>query len=402
MKEKGIGQYLWWNFSSKKSKTKRLLEVASGLRKWGQTDRQMISDLLAAGADVNARDGIGNSALDYARKVDNRLVEDILLEHVAREREPKHTVSKRGFEPKPKRPAAESIKPESVNVASDGSASWPPELVEKLTTFPVGFMEETDEATFYELGISNLFAVQCAVQIALNDLARNERTDELLKAIGARFGTGLAEPAALQAAANLPKYCEEHDNLRKKGVEPTEALMTAIATTFERNLDRIGIPQDNALQFTALAIQACTDAVKITITVLQEHFQNAPQTAASPNPEPEQTSQTDWLSEKLQDSNASDTDRVELMLRHAAGAREFLRLATQNGFSVQSEDNFGLRLAGPSSELIFTVLASRGEDEIFTLSIKEGNEPVQTLVDEGRLRPRVCKKKPSSAKIALS
>lgn len=79
-----------------------------------------------------------------------------------------------------------------------------------------------------------------------------------------------------------------------------------------------------------------------------------------------------------------------MILRHAKGAREFLRIATANGFHVESEDSFGLKLAGPNSVLIFTVLASKGADEIFTLSIKEGEQSVQTLVNNGKLRSKIA------------
>ena len=375
MTQQGIGRFLSWKVFSRNRKTAQLLKVASTLRKWGQKDRELIGALLAAGANANARDAWGKSAMDYAQRADNKWVMKLLLEHGADPVEKKNSAATEQVEPEPIR---------VVNDVEDGAD----DLVSRLTFFPLGFVEKSDDPIMGELAIGNLFAVQCAVQMALSSLGKREQADDLLKAIGVRFGTGLADPIVMQVAQNLPKYAESFDALRESGVGTVEATVSSIATTFDSFLGQRGGTEDTSLQLVALMTQSCTEAIKATMTFIDEHFQSEPEQSTDANKASEEASLDDWLGERLRNSSASDTERVELILRHAQGAREFLRIATENGFSVQSEDSFGLKLAGPNSVLIFTVLSSKGANEIFTLSIKEGTQAVETLVNEGKLRPK--------------
>ena len=75
---------------------------------------------------------------------------------------------------------------------------------------------------------------------------------------------------------------------------------------------------------------------------------------------------------------------VKKLIRRSGGAREFVDLALQSGFVVESEDALGLCMVGHDCRLILGVLASRGPDSIWNLQHKGGGKPVVALVCEGR------------------
>lgn len=81
----------------------------------------------------------------------------------------------------------------------------------------------------------------------------------------------------------------------------------------------------------------------------------------------------------------SDVDIIKRLLRQTHSARDFVTKATRNRFTVVHEGPRGIEMIGPDSKLILTVLASHGADTIFTLSIKQGSKPAETLVDNCKL-----------------
>lgn len=101
----------------------------------------------------------------------------------------------------------------------------------------------------------------------------------------------------------------------------------------------------------------------------------------------------------------SELDKVKSLLIERHGARAFVEKAMKMGFTVVGEDHMGLTMQGKNSRFIITVLASRGRDKIFTLSFKQDNLPVVTLVDEGRINftyhPKLSDEKTRSLKAAL-
>ena len=82
---------------------------------------------------------------------------------------------------------------------------------------------------------------------------------------------------------------------------------------------------------------------------------------------------------------STDTEVIKSILRGSLTAKGFVASAQERGFEPTNEGPMGLEMSGPNSRLILTVLDSFGGETIFTLSIKEGNEPAVSLVDEGRL-----------------
>ena len=101
----------------------------------------------------------------------------------------------------------------------------------------------------------------------------------------------------------------------------------------------------------------------------------------------------------------SELDKVKSLLIQRHGARAFVEKARKMGFTVVGEDQMGLTMQGNNCRFILTVLASKGRDKIFTLSFKQDNLPVVTLVDEGRIsftyHPKLSKEKTNSLKAAL-
>lgn len=284
MMDKSIWRFFSWKSFSRNRKTAQFLSVAKTLRKWGQKDREQIVALLSAGADVNARDSWGKSAMFYAQRADNKWVIKLLLEH--------------GAHPLERAPAAAARKPDAEPVISlDGFAGETDDLVYKLSLFPRGFVETSKDATMAELAIGNLFAVQCAVQIALGNLGKIEHAENLLKAVGVRFATGLADPVVHQVARSLPKYAESFDTLSLSGVETLKATMSAIATTFEDYLRNAGVSDDKSLPLTTLMIQSCTDAIKTTVALIDEHYRNQPNEPIDGNNVSEPPSSNNWLDE---------------------------------------------------------------------------------------------------------
>ena len=77
---------------------------------------------------------------------------------------------------------------------------------------------------------------------------------------------------------------------------------------------------------------------------------------------------------------------VKDMLRNAAGARDFVAKAQRAGFGTVKEDFLGLHLSRGDCNLILVILASRGPDSIWALSMTTGKgSGIVNLVDEGRL-----------------
>lgn len=76
---------------------------------------------------------------------------------------------------------------------------------------------------------------------------------------------------------------------------------------------------------------------------------------------------------------------VKRLIRESSGARDFHRRATEAGLITIGEGIMGLTMEGLGCRLIFSVLKSRGPDKIWSLVIREGEQPSVALVDEGRI-----------------
>lgn len=75
---------------------------------------------------------------------------------------------------------------------------------------------------------------------------------------------------------------------------------------------------------------------------------------------------------------------VKHMLRNASGARDFVIKANQAGFRKVREDFSGLYMKRGECALGITVIASRGPDSIWCLSIANKGSGIVNLVDEGK------------------
>jgi len=82
---------------------------------------------------------------------------------------------------------------------------------------------------------------------------------------------------------------------------------------------------------------------------------------------------------------------VKRLIRQSGGAREFIALASQSGFAVESEDGLGLYMVGHDCRIVLSVLASRGSDRIWSLLhsslLHRGKKTPSltlTLINEGR------------------
>ena len=77
-------------------------------------------------------------------------------------------------------------------------------------------------------------------------------------------------------------------------------------------------------------------------------------------------------------------DEVKQIIRQCSGARDFVKRATEAGFTIVGEDYMGLTMEGEDCKFILTVLASYGPDKIHSLVFKDGDKPSFTLINEGR------------------
>ncbi len=87
----------------------------------------------------------------------------------------------------------------------------------------------------------------------------------------------------------------------------------------------------------------------------------------------------------MKKTTPTDVDIIKRLLRQSLNAREFVARAVESEFTIIGEGPTGLEMRGRNSRLILTVLASYGANTIFTLSIKQGGEPVVSLVDNCKL-----------------
>ena len=93
-----------------------------------------------------------------------------------------------------------------------------------------------------------------------------------------------------------------------------------------------------------------------------------------------------WKSENsTYPSPKTELETIKSLLKRSDGARDFTqKIMDTDGFEIQDEGPMGITVQGRNCKFIFSVLASHGEDNIFSLAYKEGDNPVIALIDEGK------------------
>lgn len=371
-----------------------MFAIARELTKHSYENLEQFEALLEGGADVNAVDDEGLTAMDHATRANNRGFKAILTKHGSRPSTPESIKSLRskGSVESPDADGSDLMDDDESDLDMPTQSEFNQRsLAAKIAYFPRGFTHEFDTAHIQEVGIAALFTAQCGVQIGLGPSVPAEYVDELLRDLGTEFGLGLDPEVAPRVGNHLVKYAAAHDALRHSGAEAVEAIVNGIGEVYVEHIEQMGVPEESIVDLLEFAIKSCTETMQQTLRLISEHDEPpVPDTESSSAFSIVGDAQSEWLDRQLSDPKFSDSERVTTMLRHCDGARGFVRLASTYGFSVEGEDAFGVAMSGPNSKLRFTVLASRGADTIHTLSIKEGESAVQTLVDNGELAARVA------------
>jgi hypothetical protein len=78
-------------------------------------------------------------------------------------------------------------------------------------------------------------------------------------------------------------------------------------------------------------------------------------------------------------------EEVKAIIRISSGARDFISKANWAGYRSVKEDFIGLHLQKGDCTVILTVLASRGPDTIWCLSMASKGSPTVHLINEGKV-----------------
>ena len=85
-------------------------------------------------------------------------------------------------------------------------------------------------------------------------------------------------------------------------------------------------------------------------------------------------------------NNSNVVPFIKTMLKESSGALDFVKRAKEAGFRVTEVAAYGTTIEGFDCMLMMSVLASKGKDKIWCLTVKKGNDPSINLIDEGSFR----------------